>query len=377
MPRSESSWRRLFATESLPATEQWPEMLQGLRQAFLDLGPQPSLQDAKVWQLTLVQALRELSLPAYLIAQLISDHNDWIYRHTLRESLAEMAVQGWGEAPCRFAVLTLGSGARHESLLRPDQDNAMIIEDYPDDRHNEIDTWFQSLAERFTERLDLAGIPLCKGHVMARWPLWRKSLSQWTQQMRLWTGRRLVRQVQFSNIFLDFNTVYGDPELTETLRSSILQMMPRAGLFLDEMAELMTETPVALDRFERLVADGKEAPHQQALNLKRQGLLPLQSALRLLALKRQLPEIDCLSRIEALQQEGSLKKTLAVDVTQAFHVFITYLLEAQLQALEQGRQADGWIDLRPLTRQQQQTLRLAMLAVRDLQRLAAHSKTLS
>ncbi|HSH13049.1 MAG TPA: DUF294 nucleotidyltransferase-like domain-containing protein, partial [Desulfurivibrionaceae bacterium] len=174
-----SPWRALFSGSALPTPDGLPAFLWPLGDAFASLGVSPDLARAHRWQAELVEALDRLDLPAWRISQVISDHNDWLYRRAIDLSLNEMQGQGWGSPPVAWCVLTLGSVARHESLMAPDQDNAMIIADYPDSRHTEIDGYFQSLGERFTDRLDEAGIPLCQGQVMARWPMWRKRLSAW------------------------------------------------------------------------------------------------------------------------------------------------------------------------------------------------------
>ena len=64
--------------------------------------------------------------------------------------------------------------------------------------------------------------------------------------------------------------------------------MPRAGLFLDEMGALLDEQPVALDRFGRLSGSVEGAPHERAVNLKHQAVLPLVAAARLLCLRHGL-----------------------------------------------------------------------------------------
>lgn len=368
---AQTNWRILFSHEGLPNTNAWPECLDSLKQAFACVNEQTSMAEMKAWQPTLVRALQQLDLPAWRISQVISDHNDWIYRYTLRESLSEMQQQGWGVPPCDYCVLTLGSGARHESLLSPDQDNAMIIENYPETRHNEIDTWFQALGERFTDKLDVAGIPLCRGHVMARWPLWRKSLDEWCEQMHLWSRRRTVKLVQLSNILLDFQPVYGQFALAEKFRQALLELMPGAGLFLDEMNELQKETTVALDRLDRLSSDGQDAPHQQAINLKRQGLLPMQAALRLMALRKGLAAVDCKGRLAMLSQAGYLSADRAVALNDALEYLLSLLLEAQMEAVSLGRKPDGWVDKSKLAPHRRQQLKMALMQIRELQKLAA------
>ncbi|SHF15787.1 CBS domain-containing protein [Modicisalibacter ilicicola DSM 19980] len=361
-----SPWRGLFAEDTFPDPATLPDLLAPLREAFLRLGATPSLAETKAWQPQLVEALLRLDLPGWRISQLLSDHNDWLYRRSVHLALEEMLGSGWGEPPVSYCVLTLGSAARHESLLHPDQDNAMIVADYPDGRHDEIDGFFQALGERFTGTLGEAGIPLCQGHVMARWPMWRKRLSEWREQLRLWTGERRIKRVQQANILLDFHPVFGDASLAEALRECVQALMPRAGLFLDEMASLLDETPLALDRFGRLAAEDREAPHEQALNLKRQGVLPLQNAVRVLALVHGVGSVDSRGRLNELVMQGRLEAQVGMATIAALDRFQGLLLGAQMTALAAGRQPDNWLDLRRLEEGERLLLRHDLQQLRSL-----------
>ncbi|EPC03381.1 hypothetical protein L861_17720 [Litchfieldella anticariensis FP35 = DSM 16096] len=365
-----SPWRELFTHDSLPDWRQWPPLLAPLADAFERLGPTPSLAKAKTWQFTLVDALQRLDLPAWRISQLLSDHNDWIYRHAIIDSLNDLKGSGWGEPPVGFCVLILGSGARHESLLGPDQDNAMIIDEYPDARHREIDGYFQALGERFTARLDTAGIPFCNGHVMASWPMWRKRLSEWCEQLQLWTADRRVKRVQQSNILFDFASVYGDVRLADALRDEVVRLMPRAGLFLDEMAVLLDEVPVALDRRGRLNGDDEGAPHERAINLKRQGLMPLISAVRLLSLAHGGRSVDTQSRLAELVSHGVMDVSRARALNAALERLQAIVLESQLNSLAAGRLADGWVDMAVLDKDKHLLLRHDLQQIQSLISLA-------
>lgn len=362
-----SPWRPVFQQQANFQLEA-AQILAPLQEVLAECPKNLDAQLIKPWQQQLVQVLLRLDLPAWRISQLISDHYDALYRQALDESLAVMRTHGWGEPPVGFCVLQLGSAARHESLLRPDQDNAMILEDFPDSRYQEIDTWFQYLAELFTDRLDQAGVPLCKGHVMARWPLWRKRLSEWLEQMRLWTAGRVVKKVQLSNILLDFNPVYGDVALAQALRVELAALLPKAHGFLHEMGELLDEIPVGLDAFDRLVSDGQEAPHAHALNLKRQGLLPLQSATRLFCLMQGIMEVSTRDRLMALVTQQQLQATEAMDLIQALDALQDMLLQAQLASLKAGRQADAWLNLQQLTARQKQLLKMDLKLIRSFVR---------
>ncbi|MEQ5802316.1 DUF294 nucleotidyltransferase-like domain-containing protein [Halomonas sp. H10-9-1] len=365
-----SSWRTLFAGDFPPDPATLPELLAPLREALTTLGPNPGLADAYAWQPTLVEALVRLDLPGWRIAQLISDHNAWLTRRATRLAEIEMRGQGWGAAPVGYCVLVLGSGGRHESLLGPDQDNAMIIDDYPDARHVEIDGYFQSLGERFTERLDRAGIPLCSGHVMARWPMWRKRLGEWQRQLEIWSAERRVKRVQQANILLDFTPVHGDEALAEALRDWVVGRLPAAGLFLDEMAALLDEQPVALDRFGRLAGTLQGAPHERAINLKHQAMLPLVAAVRLLALRHAVRETDTRRRLATLVTRQAIDIGTCRELTAAHGRLQELLLAEQRRNLAAGRAADGWVDVSHLGEDQRLLLRHDLQRIRALQKRA-------
>ncbi|GAA0682109.1 hypothetical protein GCM10009104_03640 [Marinobacterium maritimum] len=363
-----SQWRDLFAEESVD----FNRVLAPLKQL---LGPEEqSLPELRARQAEMARELLRLQLPAWLVAELISDHNDLIYRRAIEQALAAMQEQGWGEPPVGFCVLVMGSGGRHESLLHPDQDNALILDDYPPERHAEIDTWFLNLAERFTATLDEAGIPFCRGDVMASRPLWRKPIREWCAQMQLWMGQRRVKLVQMCNILFDFAPVYGDAALADRLRTCIQQQVPEAGLFLHEMAELFDEAPVALDRFDRLQGDGREAPHPNAINLKRQGLLPLTAALRLMALKNDCPEVASRARIDWMCRHDLLTRDMAWRLNGAFEHLMERLLNAQLATLASGGVPDNWLDLGVYCDAELRQLQWDLLQVRAFQRHVRHIK---
>jgi len=364
-----SSWRKLFAEQAAGGQLQ-AQLLEPLEDALNSLGPTPTLAQAKRWQPRLVQALQALELPAWLICELLSDHNDRLYRLAIEQALARMQAQGWGRPPVGFCVLVMGSGGRHESLLYPDQDNALILEDYPLARHTEVDTWFATLAEHYTASLDEAGIPYCRGHVMGSQPLWRKPISQWREQLRLWLGGRRVKLVQQCNILFDFAPLYGDARLAEQLRAAIFEQLPAAGLFLHEMRELLDEAPVALDRFGRLQAGDSEAPHPRAINLKRQGLLPLTAALRLLALEQRCPQVSTRQRLDWLAQQQLLDAGWARALKAVFGRLLELLLRAQMASWERGARPDNWLLLDQLSAAEQALLRQDLRQVQALQQRA-------
>ena len=162
------------------------------------------LKKIKAAQVELASSLLEDRVPAPEVQAILSRINRGIHGRILERHLSAMAGEGFGEPPVGFCLLIMGSGGRGESFLHPDQDNGFILEDYPDDKHPEVDRFFIELAERMTRDLNDVGFPYCNGYVMATNPLWRKSLSQWYEQVGLWGRKRSTIAIQLSDIFFDF-----------------------------------------------------------------------------------------------------------------------------------------------------------------------------
>ena len=119
---------------------------------------------------------------------------------------AEMQRDGRGPAPAPWCFLVLGSAGRGESLLSADQDNA-LIHGWPEDDH----PWFVEFTTRVTDMLNQAGIPYCKGDVMARHSLWRHNLDNWRSAHRsLGVAEPHGVNLLAVDIFFDFHPVAGD-----------------------------------------------------------------------------------------------------------------------------------------------------------------------
>ncbi len=148
------------------------------------------------------------------------------------------------------------------------------------------------------------------------------------------------------------------------------ERLPGAGLFLDEMGALFDEQPVALDRFQRLAGTREGAPHERALNLKHQAMLPLVAAVRLLALRHGVRETDTRRRLAALVGRGALDAEHCHALTAAHARLQGLLLAEQRRNLAAGRHADGWVDIARLGEDERLLLRHDLQRIRVLQKRA-------
>ena len=294
------------------------------------------MKKTKAAQVDVALQLQSDSVPSPEIQALFTSINNDLYRRITGLCVVQMKEEGWGPPPVEFDVIVMGSGGRGESFLYPDQDNGFILDDYPDQRHGEVDLWFIELATRMTEALSETGFTYCKGHVMATNPLWRKSISQWRHQISSWVGKGAGMVLRLADIFFDFTAVYGQGNLTRQLRQHVTRVS-QAPFFLREMFKFDQEHEVALGPFNRLLKDKLDGPQKGKINLKLTGTLPLVGAIRISALSNGIDQTSTLKRIDGLYEKGKLTADEQDYLAGAFRHITKLLLRQQLRDYNKGK----------------------------------------
>lgn len=329
-------------------------------------GTVDGLHQVKSAQVEVAETLFAENVPVPEIQGLLTQVNNDIYRRIIELFLNEMEEEGWGKPPVRFSVIVMGSGGRGESFLFPDQDNGFIFEDYSDAQHSAIDTFFIELAERMTRALDEVGITLCRGHVMATNPLWRKTLPQWGEQIRYWLHHPNRLTLRLTDIFFDFQSVFGERELAESLRDHVTRTVKGQHAFLREMQGVQADHGVALGLFGKLTTDQSSGLHQGKLNLKYHGLLPLVESIRLLALREGIPDTGTLSRIFALHVKGVLNANEQDYLSGGFHHLTRLVLRQQIEDFKAGRSVSAYVPPKALSIREKDMLKDALRAIEAL-----------
>jgi DNA polymerase-3 subunit epsilon/CBS domain-containing protein len=269
----------------------------------------------------------------------------------------QMEAEGLGPPPCGFAVLALGSAARGESLLAMDQDNALVFEagepDGPQDR------WFADFAARLAALLHEAGVPLCKGGVMARNPAWRGSLDTWRARIAHWTQRASPQDLLSVDAFFDLRFCAGDGRLADALQTQARALTRGRAAFAKLLVEASGPHQSGLGLFGRLRAqDGR-------IDLKRAGLFPIVCMARALALARGLEGASTRERLAALAAAGGGGAQDLEALTEAQGLFLTLILRQQVADLQAGVAPGNAVEIAALSRFERTKLREA-LASADL-----------
>ncbi len=325
------------------------------------------MEQTKRAQVEVARQLFEDSTSAPDVQKFITGINNDLYRRITELCIGHMADSGWGPPPVRFDVVVMGSGGRGENFLHPDQDNGFILEDYPDNAHEEVDAWFIELAGRLTERLDRIGFPYCHGSVMATNPLWRKSISQWKTQIELWIGKGSGIVLRLADIFFDFKKVYGDGSLARELRTHVTATA-RKPFLLREMFELDAHHKVALGPFNRLLVDRLEGPNKGKLNLKLTGTLPLVEAARIGALYHGIPDTPTLDRINALHAKNVLSADERDYLEGAFNHITNLVLRQQTRDFLATGQVGNHVAVEDMTRRERDMLVDGFRAIRQFRK---------
>lgn len=272
---------------------------------------------------------------------------------------ASMERDGLGPPPVPYALLVLGSGGRGESLLSPDQDNAVIFDGSEAD-----DAWFAEWGRRLADILDAAGVPYCNGGVMASNPIWRGTPTAWRERVAGWIGSGRGESIMNVDIFFDFAPVLGDAALSAALRHDAVASVAKETVFLGNLVQHIGgfRPPLAWDAFGLLsgfqMKDGR-------VDLKIGGTLPLVSAARVLALRHGIEAVSTTERLRLLREKGVLSSGDAGAASDALEAVMGTILRQQLADIEAGRAPSSKIDPTLLDRRSRRVLR-SHLAVVDL-----------
>lgn len=331
-------------------------------------GTLEGLSEVKAAQIDLVEELFADNLPATEIQQLITRINNDMYRRIGEATLKQMAQEGWGVPPVPAATIVMGSGGRGENYLFPDQDNGFVIADYPDAEHGRIDTFFLELAERMCRDLNQIGIPYCNGYCMAVNPLWRKTLPQWRSQIRMWGRKSNFVAIRLSDIFFDFQTVWGDLELGRELRHIVTEMVQNNHYFLRQMFQEKIDHNVALGLFGGFITEKEQKEYRGHINLKYTGTIPLVGALRLLALREGVEETSTLGRLQGLTEIGLLNVSDRDDLSAAFSLITDLLLRKQVSDYRAGRAVNYFVNPEALSKRDRNALVESLKSIDHMRR---------
>ncbi len=295
------------------------------------------------------------------LAQVISHEVAGLTARAAALAADQMHRSGLGPAPCGYAVLVLGSAGRGESLLAMDQDNAIVFErGVPGGAE---DSWFEAMAGRMNDMLHEAGVPLCKGGVMARNRPWRGSLEDWRDRVGGWVERSKPADLLSVDTFFDLRGAAGDLSLANRLRAEAYDAAKGRNAFAKLLVDTAPPTDSSLGLFGRIrIFDGR-------VDLKKSGLFGIVCAARALAIHHHITDYSTRERLEKLRALGLGGDQDLKRLIDAHGLFLTLIARQQAIDIGTGRVPTNTVEVSRLSKLERDRLVEALQAVRSLETL--------
>jgi DNA polymerase-3 subunit epsilon/CBS domain-containing protein len=269
---------------------------------------------------------------------------------------ARLEGEGAGPPPVAFAVLVLGSAGRGESQLAADQDNAIVYaEGSPGGRE---DRYFEALAKHMNEILDAAGVPLCKGGVMARNPEWRRSVADWRTTIDGWVRRQRPQDLLNVDIFFDCVPVHGAASLGE----AVWEHAYVRGHAARDFQNLLIET--ARQRGSAFTLMGNFRTDERGrIDLKKYGLMPLFTAARVLSIRHDVRARSTSDRLQGIAAKGVAAPETVQAILDAHRAILGAVIGQQLVDTQAGVPLSPRVDLGRFDKAAKARLKAALLQV--------------
>ena len=272
-----------------------------------------------------------------------------------------MKADGQGDPPCAYALCILGSAGRGESLLAMDQDNAIVFAE--GEPGSAADQWFAQLGGIVADILHEAGVPYCKGGVMARNAAWRGSRETWRARIADWVTRASPADLLSVDIFFDLVGVHGDTTLANDLWHAAFDAAQGNVAFAKLLVEAAGEIESGITMLGTLRTENGR------IDLKKAGMFGIVRTARALAIRHHLLERSTQARLSAVASLGRGGESDLDALARAYGVFLDLVLAQQLTDLHGGLAPSNKVATKPLPREQRGRLRESLGAVGHLDTL--------
>ena len=244
-----------------------------------------------------VIALYDAELPVAAISRAIASIHDSATRR-----LIDLAHADLGPPPVPYTWLATGSFGRFEPFPSSDVDSALAW-DGPDD-DVELRGWMRRLAEHVLADLSASGFDADAKGAVASNRLFARSIEAWEEAARTWVEHPdQDRGLMLLCVAVESDPVWGITTAAERL-SAAFARSPNRGLLLRRLAQaaLTVRPPTGFRRHRVLLWSGE----RKVLDIKKEGLLPIESLARWSGLAAGVGAATTRARIEASESAGTL-----------------------------------------------------------------------
>lgn len=286
----------------------------------------------------------------------------------LTRRLLDLAFDEHGTPPVAWAWLAFGSLGRHEQALHTDQDHGIAF-DATKDEEEQLDPYFERVAISVTRGLELAGLPRCKGNMMAVSSGLRRSFPDWVDALGSWMRGRDKHAAEIATIVLDFRQVAGPLDVRPALDGVVREAGSDPG-FIHWMMKHALEWKAPTGRMRDFVVESS-GEHAGSLDIKHGGIMPITDMARTLAVSAGVSSHRTLDRLRLSNEAGRIDATTYVGLEEAFRLLWQLRLEHQAGCVRSGSAPHDFLDPEKLSPLRRQGLREALRIVSRAQRVVS------
>jgi CBS domain-containing protein len=293
--------------------------------------------------------------------------NDAMTRKVITLSLVEMKNEGRGDPPTPFAWIGMGSEGRGAQTITTDQDNGLIFQDVPEEHEARVTEWFAALAQKIVPGLEECGFALCAGNIMATNPDLLGSERHWRALFTRILTKSGDEELFEASIYFDFRCLFGKTRLVDDLHGFLTQSIEKHEFFLRHLVETTVQgsgPPVGTLRWKIYSLTGISPP---PFDIKKNALVPLVAAIRVLALRDGITVTNTLERLELCLEKGRISRAMANDVRKAYDFLLRFRFKIEFALASTGEKHDHIVNIGSLLPAQARYLADSLWTVRRLQ----------
>ena len=277
----------------------------------------------------------------------------------------ELAILDLGSPPARFAWFSIGSQGRKEQFLLTDQDSILIFEDVATEKYKDVKDYFLKLAKRATTILEKVGYNFCPNGHMASNMLWCKSMSDWIKQYNNWMKTPGEKSNDISSIFFDYELVFGEGKIEDTLDDLILKNTKNNALFFDYLGNDALRKNPPINFFKKFNLE-EEGENKGKFDIKNRAIMPLVDGARLFAISLNLKGINnTYIRFKQLAIADPKFSEIYLNCADAFLILTKF---RTLEGLKNDSTGD-YINIDELSKVDKEKLKNALIPMKELEEL--------
>lgn len=238
-------------------------------------------------------------------------------------------------------LIIMGSGARKEMMLDPDQDNGYIFDDKLSPSEKNILIEF---GRYFVENLNFVGYKKCPGNIMVTNQDMSKTLTEWKKSIaEIINNPGQNRGFLMSSIVFDMASFLGNDEFVWELKDYIFNLIEERPVFLIQMLENDTNFKSPLSLFNNFIVE-KDGEHKKNLNLKSYGISMVVDVVRAYTLTKKLSDLNTNKRLNHLQRKHILSEETYFIISQSYETVVDIVLRSQIDKASKNEAVDKYID---------------------------------